>query len=80
MSFHTAAGTRGRRKMRVGPVGRLVVRRITNTARRRRGRFMGMNVLVLHTVGAKSSKDRVQPRELVHRGAGCYARYQAMTD
>jgi F420H(2)-dependent quinone reductase len=61
MSFHTAAGTRGRRKMRVGPVGRLVVRRITNTARRRRGRFMGMNVLVLHTVGAKSSKDRVHP-------------------
>jgi deazaflavin-dependent oxidoreductase (nitroreductase family) len=60
MTFHTEPGARGRRRMRVGPVGRWVMHRTTNQARRRGGRQIGMNVLVLHTVGRKSGQRRAR--------------------
>ena len=60
MSFDTRPGTRGARQ----PKGRmlrwintLLVRRI----RRRGGKFMGFDALVLHTVGRKTGAERMTP-------------------
>ena len=61
MSFGTQPGERGRRKMRIGPVGRWVVQRTSREARGRRGRLSGINVLVLHTVGHKGGQRRASP-------------------
>jgi deazaflavin-dependent oxidoreductase (nitroreductase family) len=58
MSFHTRAGSRGGRKMRVGPVSRWIMQQLTNRARRKGGRFLGMDVLVLSTVGRKTGQPR----------------------
>jgi len=61
VSFSTQPGERGRRKMRIGPVGRWVMQRTNREARGRGGRLMGMNVLVLHTVGYRSGQRRASP-------------------
>jgi deazaflavin-dependent oxidoreductase (nitroreductase family) len=58
MILHTMAGSRGRRKMRVGPVSRWITQQMTSRARRNGGRFMGMDVLVLSTVGRKTGQPR----------------------
>jgi deazaflavin-dependent oxidoreductase (nitroreductase family) len=58
MILHTRAGSRGRRKMRVGPVSRWITQQMTSRARRNGGRFMGMDVLVLSTVGRKTGQPR----------------------
>ncbi|HEY3087988.1 MAG TPA: nitroreductase/quinone reductase family protein [Jatrophihabitantaceae bacterium] len=61
MSTHTPSGERGRRKMRVGPVGRWVMHRATTQGRRRGGQLMEMNVMVLHTVGRRNGQRRATP-------------------
>lgn len=60
MSFHASTGTRGARQ----PGGRLM--RWLNTVamnriRRKGGTFMGMNALILTTVGARSGAERTNP-------------------
>jgi deazaflavin-dependent oxidoreductase (nitroreductase family) len=61
MSFHTQPGERGRRKMRVGPVGRWVAQRTSREARATGGQLIGTNVLVLHTVGRRNGQRRASP-------------------
>lgn len=60
MSFEkTAGGTRGTRMASAGgPVARWIGNRMIRRARRKGGTFMGMNVLVLTTVGAKTGQRR----------------------
>ena len=60
MSFHTPPGTRGTRQPR-GPILRLANRLSVNRVRRSGGRAMGMNVLILSTVGRKSGQVRQTP-------------------
>jgi deazaflavin-dependent oxidoreductase (nitroreductase family) len=60
MSTHTPPGARGRRKMRVGPVGRWVMHR-TAIQGRRGAELTDMNVLVLHTVGRRYRQRRASP-------------------
>ncbi|MEO9328709.1 nitroreductase/quinone reductase family protein [Gordonia aurantiaca] len=59
MSFTTSVGTRGGRVPR-GPVMQLVNKAVTPIIRRR-GRLGGQHALILHTIGAKSGKERVVP-------------------
>ena len=60
MSFDTHAGTRGARQ----PAG-LIVRWVNKLAagriRRKGGKFMGFNALILTTVGRKSGVERTNP-------------------
>ena len=60
MSFDTHAGTRGARQ----PAG-LVVRWVNKLAagrtRRKGGKFMGFNALILTTIGRKSGAERTNP-------------------
>jgi deazaflavin-dependent oxidoreductase (nitroreductase family) len=60
MSFEkTPGGTRGTRMAPAGgPVAKLISNQMIRRARRKGGTFMGMNVLVLTTVGAKTGKRR----------------------
>jgi deazaflavin-dependent oxidoreductase (nitroreductase family) len=68
MSFDTANGTHGAHQPGTGgPVGRWVTRRMMNRIRRKGGRMMGGDVLVLTTVGARSGAERSTP---VRRFAG----------
>ncbi|MEZ0448022.1 nitroreductase/quinone reductase family protein [Cellulomonas sp. ICMP 17802] len=61
MSFSYPVGTRGARQPR-GPLFRWVNDRTANRVRRRRdGRFMGLDALVLNTVGRKSGQERATP-------------------
>ncbi|WP_282947276.1 nitroreductase family deazaflavin-dependent oxidoreductase [Cellulomonas endometrii] len=60
MSFSTEPGTRGARQPS-GPLLRVANRLTTGRLRRRGGRLMGMDVLVLHTVGARSGQPRATP-------------------
>ncbi len=60
MAFDTPAGTRGARQPRAG----LMMRWVNNTAAgriRRSGRMVGLNALVLTTVGAKTGTQRTSP-------------------
>jgi deazaflavin-dependent oxidoreductase (nitroreductase family) len=62
MSFDTPNGTRGAHQPGSGgPLGRWMTRRIVNRVRRRGGRMMGGEVLVLTTVGARSGAQRSTP-------------------
>jgi deazaflavin-dependent oxidoreductase (nitroreductase family) len=68
MSFDTRNGTRGAHQPGAGgPVGRLMTRMMVNRTRRKGGRMMGGEVLVLTTVGARSGEERSTP---VRRFAG----------
>lgn len=58
MSFDTSSGTRGRRAQKGGPVTRWLSRRMIAWHRRKHGKFMGMDVLTLTTMGAKSGQPR----------------------
>lgn len=60
MSFSHPRGTRGRAMPR-GPVMRLVNKLATRRVRGTGGQAMGMDLLVLHTVGRKSGEERTTP-------------------
>jgi deazaflavin-dependent oxidoreductase (nitroreductase family) len=61
MSFDTTAGTRGARQPS-GFAARWMNKVMANRLRRKRGgKFMGMNALVLTTIGRKSGLERSNP-------------------
>ena len=60
MSFSHPRGTRGGAMPR-GPVMRLVNKLAARHVRRTGGQAMGMDLLVLHTVGRKSGEERTTP-------------------
>jgi deazaflavin-dependent oxidoreductase (nitroreductase family) len=61
MSFDTPNGTRGARQPRAGHMMRWFNRRAMNRIRRKGGKFMGMDALVLTTIGRKSGTERSNP-------------------
>ena len=61
MSFNTRNGTRGARQPKTGRLMRWFNNRTMNRVRRKGGKFMGMNALVLNTIGAKSGTERANP-------------------
>ena len=59
MSFErTPGGTRGARGVGSNPVTRLMMRMMTGWHRRSGDKFMGMDLLYLTTIGAKSGQKR----------------------
>jgi deazaflavin-dependent oxidoreductase (nitroreductase family) len=60
VTFTTPPGTHGTRQPR-GPILRFVNRISVDRVRRTGGRTMGMNVLILRTVGRKSGQERATP-------------------
>jgi deazaflavin-dependent oxidoreductase (nitroreductase family) len=61
MSFDTLAGTRGGWQPGAGgPIGRWYTKRLVNRVRRK-GKLMGLNALVLTTIGRKSGVERTTP-------------------
>ncbi|MGO8961039.1 MAG: nitroreductase/quinone reductase family protein [Streptosporangiaceae bacterium] len=60
MSFDTPAGTRGARQPS-GPFFRWMNKVMSRRLRRKGGKMMGFNALVLTTVGAKSGAKRTNP-------------------
>jgi deazaflavin-dependent oxidoreductase (nitroreductase family) len=60
MSFDTPAGTRGARQPS-GPFFRWMNKVMSHRLRRKGGRMMGFNALILTTVGAKSGAKRTNP-------------------
>ncbi len=61
MTFSSKAGTRGARQPSANRLVRWVNSRTVNRIRRKRGTFMGMNVLALTTVGRRSGAERTNP-------------------
>jgi deazaflavin-dependent oxidoreductase (nitroreductase family) len=61
MSFTSRNGTRGARQPRNGALMRWAKKRWINRIERSGGKFMGMNVLVLTTVGKKTGMERQTP-------------------
>jgi deazaflavin-dependent oxidoreductase (nitroreductase family) len=59
MSFDSPAGTRGARQP--GGAVRWLNKWAMNRIRRKGGKFMGMNALVLTTIGRKSGAERTSP-------------------
>jgi deazaflavin-dependent oxidoreductase (nitroreductase family) len=61
MAFDVPAGTRGSRPPSTGgPVGRWIQQRMMKQ-HRKKWKFMGMDLLFLHTVGSKSGLERTNP-------------------
>jgi deazaflavin-dependent oxidoreductase (nitroreductase family) len=60
VSFDTHAGTRGARQP-AGAVVRFVNKLAAGRIRRKGGKFMGFNALILTTVGRKSGAERTNP-------------------
>jgi deazaflavin-dependent oxidoreductase (nitroreductase family) len=60
MSFDTPAGTRGGRQPRAGLLLRLINKNAASRFRRT-GKMLGVNGLILTTVGAKSGAERTSP-------------------
>jgi deazaflavin-dependent oxidoreductase (nitroreductase family) len=60
VSFETHAGTRGARQP-AGPVVRWVNKLAAGRIRRKGGKFMGFNALILTTIGRKSGAERTNP-------------------
>jgi deazaflavin-dependent oxidoreductase (nitroreductase family) len=60
MSFDTHAGTRGARQP-AGMAVRWVNKLATGRIRRKGGKFMGFNALILTTIGRKSGAERTNP-------------------
>jgi deazaflavin-dependent oxidoreductase (nitroreductase family) len=60
MSFDTPAGTRGGRQPRTGLMLRLINKNAASRFRRT-GKMMGINGLILTTVGARSGVERTSP-------------------
>jgi deazaflavin-dependent oxidoreductase (nitroreductase family) len=61
MSFNTPNGTRGARQPRAGLMLRWFNQRTMNRLSRKGGKFMGMDALVLKTIGSKSGTERSSP-------------------
>lgn len=61
MTFSGKAGTRGARQPSANRVFRWVNSWTVNRIRRKGGKFMGMNVLVLTTIGRRSGAERTNP-------------------
>ncbi|MEV0948444.1 nitroreductase/quinone reductase family protein [Rhodococcus sp. NPDC049939] len=61
MSFDTPNGTRGARQPGAGPLMRWMNRFVMNRIRRKGAKTMGMNALVLTTVGRKTGQPRSTP-------------------
>lgn len=61
MSFTSRNGTRGARQPRNGALTRWFTKRTINRIERNGGKFMGMNVLVLTTVGKRTGMERQAP-------------------
>jgi deazaflavin-dependent oxidoreductase (nitroreductase family) len=61
MSFDTPNGTRGARQPKAGLLMRWMNNFMMNRIRRKSGKVMGMNALVLTTVGRKSGQPRSTP-------------------
>ncbi|WP_152366023.1 nitroreductase/quinone reductase family protein [Microlunatus speluncae] len=61
MSFDTVNGTRGARQPKAGRLLGWVNRRVVNRIRRKGGGFLGLQTLVLVTVGRKSGAERMTP-------------------
>lgn len=61
MTFNTPNGTRGARQLKAGRLMRWMNNSAMNRIRRKGGRFGGMDVLVLTTVGARSGVARTNP-------------------
>lgn len=60
MSFDSRAGTRGARQPN-GRAWRLLNKLVAPVIRRRGGRVIGIDILVLHTIGRRSGEVRVTP-------------------
>ena len=60
MSFDTPNGTQGARQP-TGTLMRWANKVATNRIRRKGGKFMGMNILILTTIGRKSGAERTTP-------------------
>lgn len=60
MGFDTPAGTRGGLQPRAGLLMRLVTKNAVSRVRRR-GKVLGLNGLILTTVGARSGAERTSP-------------------
>lgn len=61
MAFDTPNGTRGARQPKAGFLMKMLNRSAASRIRRKGGKFMGFNALVLTTVGAKSGAERTNP-------------------
>ncbi|MGI9124988.1 MAG: nitroreductase family deazaflavin-dependent oxidoreductase [Mycobacterium sp.] len=61
MSFDTPNGTRGARQPRAGRLFRFLNGMMMTRIRRSHGKTMGMDALVLTTIGAKSGQPRSSP-------------------
>jgi deazaflavin-dependent oxidoreductase (nitroreductase family) len=61
MSFNTSNGTRGARQPKAGLLMTWFNNRNEKKIRRKGGKIMGFNALVLTTVGAKSGAERTSP-------------------
>lgn len=61
MAFDTRNGTRGGRELKGGVLLRWMNKRAMNRIRRKGGKFMGFDALVLTTIGAKSGAERTTP-------------------
>src|SRR5262252_3518515 len=60
MGFDTPAGTRGGRQPRAGLILRLINKNAASRFRRT-GKMLGLNGLILTTVGARSGAERTSP-------------------
>jgi deazaflavin-dependent oxidoreductase (nitroreductase family) len=72
MSFDTPNGTRGARQPRAGRMMRWFNQRAMNRIRRKGGKFMGMDALVLTTIGRKSGTERSNPVGWFPGKDGCW--------
>src|SRR5665213_1799006 len=61
MTFNAPNGTRGGRQPKANAVMTWFNSRTMNRIRRRGGKLMGMNVLVLNTIGKKTGANRANP-------------------
>ena len=61
MSFDTRNGTRGARQPKAGFLMKWLNKSAAKRIRRKGGKFMGFDALVLTTVGAKSGVERTNP-------------------
>lgn len=61
MSFDTRNGTRGARQPKAGRLTRWLNERAAARIRRKGGKFMGFNALILMTIGARSGTARSNP-------------------
>lgn len=69
MTFHTPSGTRGARAPKMSVMLRLM-NTLAMRRTRTRGRFVGLDTLVLHTIGRRSGEQRSSPLGYFRSGDG----------